>query len=189
MCAALRVSLPVEQYIGLSGFEKVNRLQARVSVKAAVGFRSADAASHSAPLAEGNSNRRSCQAPCQQFWSCEPEDSCLPAELVNPCSSQDCLPAVMAASTPEVLAPITLNLSPALGGYPTTTAPQQRVMAGPPAAKRFKAPSPADEFLRFLTSPTGVLPDPSRRVATSGDATCTLSKYHFSSYYAGPYAG
>ena len=62
----------------------------------------------------------------------------------------------MAASTPEVLAPITLNLSPALGGY-TTAAPQQRLPAVLPAYKRFKAASPADDFLRFLASPTGKL--------------------------------
>ncbi len=60
----------------------------------------------------------------------------------------------MAASTPEVLAPITLNLSPALGGYATAAA-QQRVAAASPAYKRFKAASPADEFLRFLASPCG----------------------------------
>ena len=74
---------------------------------------------------------------------------------------------MMAASTPEVLAPITLNLSPALGGY-TNAAPQQRVAAAPPACKRFKAASPADEFLRFLTSPSGDSQKSSRPISDSG---------------------
>ncbi len=67
--------------------------------------------------------------------------------------AQDALPAVVAGSTPEVLAPITLNLSPAVGSGDLAATQQRAAAVAPSVAHLHKAST--DDMWRFLTSPPG----------------------------------